>query len=73
MLRYNVKSIKEKVPEVTILPDGLYYGTWSGHVINLEYKNKNYELITEEGVKDFGRKVVVEVKNGVATFDKVMK
>lgn len=70
-MKNKVKSIKEKVPQVTTLPDGLYNGTWGGYVIEITYNGKNYELETEEGVKGIGIKVVVEVKEGVATFDTV--
>lgn len=72
-MQHKVKSITEKVPQVTTLPDGLYYGTWGGYVVDIDYKSKKYELATEEGVKGIGIKVVVEIKNGVATFDKVQR
>ena len=66
-----IKSIKEKVPRVSTLPDGYYYGTWGGYVIEVHYKGKTFELETEEGVRGAGFKVVVQVENGVATFDEV--
>ena len=70
-MKNKITSITEKVPQVTILPDGLYYGTWGGSVIDITYKEKKYELITEEGVRGSGFKVAVEIKDGVATFDSV--
>lgn len=70
-MQHKVKSIKEKLPQVTTLPDGLYYGTWGGYVVDVNYKGKNYELATEKGVRGIGIKVVVEIKDGVATFDTV--
>lgn len=70
-MKHKVKSITEKVPQVTTLPDGLYYGTWGGYVVEINYKSKTYELTTEEGVRGIGIKVVVEIKDGVATFDTV--
>ena len=70
-MQHKVKSITEKVPQVTTLPDGLYHGTWGGYVVDIDYKGKKYELSTEEGVRGIGIKVVVEIKDGVATFDTV--
>jgi len=64
-----ISSITEKLPQVTTLPDGFYNGIWGGNIIELTYKNKTYELTTEEGIRGIGVKVVVEVLNGVATFD----
>jgi hypothetical protein len=64
-----IKSIKEKVPQITTLPDGMYTGTWGGYVIELHYKGKTYELETEEGVRGMGFKVIVTIKDGVATFE----
>lgn len=66
-----IKSIREQVPKLTTLPDGFYNGVWGGYVIEVKYKEKNYELETEEGVRGVGFKVVVEVKDGVATFDTI--
>jgi hypothetical protein len=66
-----ILEIREKVPQIAMLPDGAYFGTWGGNVIDVSYKGKNYELTTEEGVRGMGIKVVVTVKDGVATFDEV--
>lgn len=70
-MKNKIKSITEKVPQVTTLPDGLYGAVWSGFVIELSYGSKNYQLDTEIGVKGIGIKVVVEVFEGVASFDTV--
>ena len=70
-MKNKVKSIKEKVLQIVTLPDGLYNGIWSGYVIIVHYKEKIFELETEIGVKGIGIKVVVQVENGVATFDEV--
>jgi hypothetical protein len=70
-MRNKIKSIKEKVPQVATLPDGYYNGTWGGYVVEIHYKGKTYELETDEGVRGVGIKVVVQVENGVATFDEV--
>ena len=66
-----ILEIREKVPQVTTLPDGLYNGTWGGYVIEVHYKRKSYELTTEQGVQGIGFKVVVTIKDGVATFDEI--
>ena len=66
-----IKSIKEKVPQITTLPDGLYNGIWGGYVIEVKTGGKTYELETQEGVRGIGIKVIVEIKEGVATFDEV--
>ena len=70
-MRNKIKSIKEKVPQVTTLPDGYYNGIWGGYSIDVNYKSKAYELETEEGVRGMGIKVIVEVKDGVASFEEV--
>lgn len=71
-MKHKVKSITEKVPKVTTLPDGFYNGIWGGCVIELTYSGKRYELETEEGVRGMGIKVIVEIRDGVASFDTVL-
>lgn len=66
-----ILEIREKVPQIAMLPDGAYFGTWGGNIIDVSYKGKNYELTTEEGVRGMGIKVVVTIKDGVATFDEI--
>jgi len=68
-MRNKVKSITEKLPQVTTMPDGFYSGTWSGYEIEVEFGSKKFQLETEEGVRGTNVRVVVEVKDGVATFD----
>jgi hypothetical protein len=63
-----IVAIREKRPVETTLPDGMYMGSWGGYVIEVNYGNKIYELETEEGVRGIGFKVVVTIKDGVATF-----
>ena len=70
-MRNKIKSIRERVPQVSTLPDGYYNGTWGGYVVEVRYQNKIFELETEEGVRGAGFKVIVQVENGVATFDEV--
>ena len=70
-MKNKIKSITEKVPQLTTLPDGLYYGIWGGYVIEVGYNGKNFELETEEGVRGMGFKVIVQIEDGVATFDEV--
>ena len=64
-----IKAIREKVPQISTLPDGNYMGTWGGYVIEVKYQDRWYELETEEGVRGVGLKVVVTIKDGVATFE----
>ena len=61
-------EIVEKIPKVSELPDGLYAGTWGGYSIDVRVKDKEYRMKTEEGIRGFGIKVVVEIKEGIATF-----
>ena len=70
-MRNKITSITKKVPKTTILPDGLYDGTWSGYVIEITYKGDTYKLATEAGVKGINIKVVVEIKEGEPTFDTI--
>ena len=67
-MKNKIISIKEKVPQETILPDGLYNGFWGGNIIELKIEDKIYELTTEEGVRGFNIKVAVSIQDGVATF-----
>ena len=62
-MKNKITSITEKLPQPAVLPDGFYNG--------ISYKDRKYELHTEEGVRGIGFKVVVEIQNGVATFDSV--
>ncbi len=64
-------EIREKVPQVTTLPDGMYTGTWGGYNIDVRYKGKEYQMRTEEGVRGVGFKVVVNINDGVATFEEL--
>ena len=68
-MKNKVKSITEKVPQITTLPDGFYNGVWGGYVIEVSFEGKTFELATEIGVKGISIKVVVEVADGEATFD----
>lgn len=66
-----ITAIRKKVPQETTLPDGHYNGVWGGYVIEVNYNGSTYELTTEEGVRGIGIKVVVIIKDGVATFDTI--
>ncbi len=70
-MKNKILSITEKVPQVTTLPDGYYNGLWSGCIIEVKHKSKTYELETEEGVRGINVKVIVEIKEGIATFDQI--
>ena len=41
-MKNKIKSIKEKVPQVTTLPDGYYNGVWGGYSIDVKYKAKTF-------------------------------
>jgi hypothetical protein len=71
-MRNKVKLITEKIPRAATLADGLYNGTWGGYIIEITSGDKHYELVTEEGVRGNGIKVVVQIENGIATFDTLM-
>jgi hypothetical protein len=66
-----ILEIKEKVPQTAILPDGMYIGLWSGNIITVVYNGKTFELTTEEGVRGVNYKVVVSIKDGIPTFNKL--
>lgn len=68
-MKNKILSITRKIPKETTLPDGFYNGTWGGYVIDITSNGQQYELTTEEGVRGMGIKVVVQIENGVATFD----
>jgi hypothetical protein len=68
-MKNKIKSITEKIVSATTLPDGFYSGIWGGSEIELKIKGKTYTLFTEEGVRGIDIKVVVEVKDGEATFE----
>ena len=70
-MKHKIKSIKEKVPQTATLPDGLYSGIWGGYVIDINFNGKTFELETEEGVRGIGIKVVVQIENGVPSFDEL--
>lgn len=70
-MKNKIKSIKEQAPQPSTLPDGLYHGTWGAYVITIFYQGKTYQLETEDGVRGVGFAVVVEIKDGVATFEEV--
>lgn len=63
-----ITKITERRPKETTLPDGIYTGLWGGSIITINYEGKDYECHTEEGVRGMGFKVVVTIKDGIATF-----
>ena len=64
-------SITERVPQVATIPDGIYTGTWGRKIIEVTYLGKVYNLKTEEGVRGMGIRVMVCIKEGVATFEEL--
>ena len=67
-----ILKIEEKLPKEIVLPDGNYIGSWSGYCITLAIGNRTLDLTTEEGVKGINVSVVVTVKNGEATYEKII-
>ena len=63
-----ILEITEKIPKTAMLPDGNYAGTWGGYNIDVKYKDKIYQMKTEEGVRGIGIKVVVSIVDGIATY-----
>lgn len=63
-----ILKITEKVPKETTLPDGIYQGIYGGYNIEVRYKDKTYDLTTEQGVRGIGFKVIITIKDGIATF-----
>lgn len=70
-MRNKIISIKEKVPQVTTLPDGYYNGIWGGSIIEVNFDKRRFELESENEVRGMGIEVVVEIKDGVATFEEL--
>ena len=64
-----ILSIQKQVPKESTLPDGVYTGTWGGYNIEVRYGGETYDLKTDEGVRGIGFKVVVNIKDGIATFE----
>ena len=64
-----ILKITEKVPKDAFLPDGKYTGVHGGYHIEVKYLGKTYDLETEEGVRGANFKVLVTIKDGVATFE----
>jgi hypothetical protein len=67
-MKHKALSIAKKVPQATILPDGYYPGRWCSNIIDVKLDGVDYEITTEEGIRG-NSPVVVEIKNGVITFD----
>jgi len=70
-MRNKIKNIRIKEPKISSLPDGYYNGIWTGYSIDVNYKGKDFELETEEGIRGGNVKVIVEISNGIATFDEI--
>ena len=64
-----ITKITEKLPQPATLPDGIYQGIYGGYNIEIRFKDKTYDLRTEEGVRGNGFKVIVTIKDGIATFE----
>ncbi len=64
-----ILKITKQIPQETTLPDGIYQGIYGGYNIEVKYKDNTYDLKTEEGVRGNGFKVIVTIKDGIATFE----
>lgn len=71
MMKYNIISISEKIPKITTLPNGFYTGRWGGYIVEVVYQQKIFELKTEEGVRGMNIPVIVEIVDGIASFDEL--
>ena len=70
-IKNKITKITERLPKEVVLEDGFYTGIWGAYCITISYKGKSYELATEIGVKGIGIMVVVQIKNGTATFEEL--
>lgn len=70
MMSNEIKSINEKVLQPGTLPDGQYYGIWNAYKIDICYKGKEFALITKDIIRGVGFEVTVNIKDGVATFER---
>lgn len=62
IMQTNVVNTKKVVP-VSILPDGEYYGTWSGYKAEVEIAGEHYEIKTENGMRGTVP-CIVHIKDG---------
>lgn len=46
------------------VPNGTYKGAWSGYVVSVTIKGKDYRLTTTEGARGLNVPCKVKVKNG---------
>lgn len=47
-LYYHYKAVKEKIPKGTTVEVNYYWKNFYGDYVNVTYKNKNYDIKTEE-------------------------
>ena len=66
-----ILSIEEKIPRPAKLPNGFYLGTWGAYIIEVRYKDKLYQLKTEEGVRGMNIRVVVEINDNSMSFNEL--
>ena len=66
-----ILEITEKIPRPAELEDGMYTGVWGGYVIEVYHKDKLYSMRTDEGVRGSGIKVIVKIKNNMASFEQL--
>jgi len=63
-----ILKVKKRCYEIGVLPDGEYNGLWAGNTIEVYFKWYTYDLITEKEIPRINIKVLVTVKDGVATY-----
>lgn len=49
------------------VPNGIYYGYWSGYVCEVMYGGKSYKWEMDEGVRGINCKQIIRVSKGKAT------
>lgn len=62
-------DIQQKILVKATLPDGIYVGTQGGSEIELYYSGTYYLLTTDVGVRGINLKVIVTIKDGIATYE----
>lgn len=68
-MKKKIIEIAKKVPQLAVLPDGFYKGVCNGYIIHVEYEKDHYELHTEESIRGIEIPVVIQIQDGVATFE----
>lgn len=54
-------EITEKIPKVTTLPNGNYTGVWCGYNIDVKHNGREYQMLTEDGIRGVSNVMVTIV------------